>query len=236
MDLNEDMEFRNIINLLRQLQQVKAPSNFEADLMRRINSEKFSLQNTFWQTIFIPSRMIPAAALAVTVVLLVIVLNNTAVTRENPFSIIPKERQDVILTLKADNTVPVKQIKTDKIEPVEKNKVELKSAPSVETFGLQKDEALRSESAQTTEGYEKTAGAPAEVNLPEKKLTKPFLPPTQLTENESANVTFASGKISVYPVNKAGLNFRQVNPSSQQKIEINQLKEKLEQMYKSKLK
>ena len=81
MNLNEDMEFRNVINLLKQLQQVKAPSKFEADLMRRINSEKFSSQNTFWQTIFIPSRMIPAAALAVTVVLLVIVLNNTAVTR-----------------------------------------------------------------------------------------------------------------------------------------------------------
>ncbi len=237
MNLNEDMEFRNVRNLLKQLQQVKAPPDFEADLMRRLNSEKLGLQNTFWQTIFIPSRMIPAAALALTVVLLVIVLNNTAVTQENPFAIIPKERQDVTLTLKADNTVPIKQIKTDKIESVERNKVELESESPAETFGLQKDEALRNEPVQTLEGYGKPALAPtAKVNLPEKKSMAPILPQTKLTENKSADVITASGKLTAYPVNKAGLNFRQINPSTQQKIEINQLKEKLEQSYKKQIK
>ena len=111
--MNEDQEFRNVINILKQLQQVKAPADFDADLMRRINSEKLHVRKTLWATIFIPSRMVPAAALAVTVILLIFVLNNSGITSEDPFSVIPRQRQDLSSSILPNN-----------IPPVTKNKVE----------------------------------------------------------------------------------------------------------------
>ncbi len=54
---NDDMKYQDVINTLGQLQQVKAPAGFEADLMRRINAESFPEEKTFWQNIFAPSRL-----------------------------------------------------------------------------------------------------------------------------------------------------------------------------------
>ncbi len=42
-----DLQYKNLIKDLNQLQEVKAPKYFEADLMRRINSEDFKKKNRF---------------------------------------------------------------------------------------------------------------------------------------------------------------------------------------------
>ena len=102
MNPNEEQNFKDVINTLEQLQQVKAPAGFEADLMRRINSEKFREEKTFWQNILIPSRLIPAAALAITAILLIFVLNDASVTQDNPLFAAPRERSDLTQQVKTD--------------------------------------------------------------------------------------------------------------------------------------
>ena len=47
---------------------------------------------------------------------------------------------------------------------------------------------------------------------------------------------FSPNKITDYPVNKAGLNFRQVNLSNKQKMQLNELKEKMEVMFRARTK
>ena len=47
----DDLKFKDLIKDLNQLQEVKAPKNFESDLLRKINSEDFSKEKTktgFW--------------------------------------------------------------------------------------------------------------------------------------------------------------------------------------------
>jgi hypothetical protein len=97
MALNDDeLKYKDVINTLKSLQEVKAPQNFQADLMRRINSERFEDKQSFWKKVFAPSRLIPSAALAVTAVILLFVVNITGDDIENPLLMEPKVRQDVI--------------------------------------------------------------------------------------------------------------------------------------------
>lgn len=97
MELNEnDLKYKDVIKTLKSLPQVKVPSNFEADLMRRINSERFEEKQSFWEKIFLPSRLIPSAGLAVAAVLLLFVINLNSDETENPLLMEPKVRKDII--------------------------------------------------------------------------------------------------------------------------------------------
>lgn len=100
MALNDDeLRYKNVIDTLKGLPEVKAPRNFEADLMRRINSEKFvDEKQSFWQKLFLPSRLIPSAGLAVAAVLLLFVVNINSDETENPLLMEPKIREDIIET------------------------------------------------------------------------------------------------------------------------------------------
>ncbi len=101
MNPNDDMKYQDVVNTLRQLQQVKAPSGFEADLMRGINSGRFPEEKAFRQKLFLPSRLIPSAALALTAILLIFVLNNNGITQDNPLLQAPRERVDAALKTKS---------------------------------------------------------------------------------------------------------------------------------------
>src|SRR3970282_2461977 len=98
MALNDDeLRFKNVIDALKGLTEVKAPKNFEADLMRRINSEKFEeKRQSFWEKIFLPSRLVPSAGLAVAAVLLLFVININSDEVENPLLMEPRVREDMI--------------------------------------------------------------------------------------------------------------------------------------------
>ena len=104
---NDDLPYTNTINLLKQLPKVPAPPNFESDLMRRINSgnfkEKFKV--SWWEKLLLPSRLIPAAALALSGIVIFYLLNFNSVDQENPFLTMPKIR----------NTVS--QVSTDQLIP-----------------------------------------------------------------------------------------------------------------------
>ena len=98
MALNDDeLRYKNVIDALKGLQGVKAPKNFEADLMRRINSEKFEeKRQSFWEKMFLPSRLVPSAGLAVAAVLLLFFININSDEVENPLLMEPKVREDMI--------------------------------------------------------------------------------------------------------------------------------------------
>jgi hypothetical protein len=210
---NDDMKYQDVINTLRQLQQVKAPAGFEADLMRRINSESFPEERTFWQNIFAPSRLVPAAALAVTALLLIFVLNTTGVTPDNPLLTAPRERGDITLSAKTDNlSAAQKSVERDE------------AVSSEQTSGIQKDKGTADQQVQKS----------AERKEGNSPMTGSSLAGRSGNNERFITANFTSGRITDYPVNKAGLNFRQVNLSNEQKMQLNQLKQKLESMFHSK--
>lgn len=209
---NDDMKYQDVINTLSQLQQVKAPAGFEADLMRKINSESFPEEKTFWQNIFAPSRLVPAGALAVTALILIFLLDTTGVGPGDPLLTAPRERGDVTLSAKADNlSAAQKSVERDE------------AVSSEQTSGIQKDKGIAEQPANRStagkEGYPLPAGR--------------SLAGRSGNNDRFITAKFTSGRIADYPVNKAGLNFRQVNLSNEQKTQLNELKQKLETTFNS---
>jgi hypothetical protein len=94
---DDEVRYINIIRLLKQLPKVTAPPNFESDLMRRINSGNFqeNYRSRWWDKLFLPSRFIPAAAFALSILAVFYFLNFNSVERENPFLAKPKIRETV---------------------------------------------------------------------------------------------------------------------------------------------
>jgi|ERR1035437_1561955 hypothetical protein len=94
---DDEVRYVNIIKLLKQLPKVTTPPNFESYLMRRINSENFqeNYRSRWWDKLFLPSRLIPAAAFALSILAVFYFLNFNSVERENPFLAKPKIRKTV---------------------------------------------------------------------------------------------------------------------------------------------
>ncbi len=207
---NDDMKYQDVVNTLKQLQQVKAPPGFEAGLMRRINSGRFPSEKTSRQKLFLPSRLIPSAALALTAVLLIFVLNNNGITQDNPLLQAPRERDDASLKTKTSLVASEKQsVSNDEL------------TASREISGGQKDNGSLREDK------------PAQDPSPKKENFSPSAKGNVSSSDNDRFITakFTSNRITDYPVSKAGLNFRQVNLSAEQKIQLNHLKERLEMMF-----
>ncbi len=95
MELNEEDKYRNIIDNLKQLPKINAPDYFEADLMRKINTGRLDIESSFWEKLFKPSKLIPTAALAVTVIIILFMVRLNPSSSEDPLTTNPKIREDI---------------------------------------------------------------------------------------------------------------------------------------------
>jgi len=92
---NDDLKYKDVIRTLKSLPKVNAPGDFETLLQRRINSQSVEKEKSFRERFFIPSRLIPSAALAVSAVVLFFILTGNNKT-ENPLLTEPKVREDIV--------------------------------------------------------------------------------------------------------------------------------------------
>lgn len=94
----------NVRKILKRLQQVKAPDNFEAKLFQKINSAEFTSAEKKvrrlpdWKKIFSKSTLVPSAALAIVAVIILYIVNLQPIKKENPFAITPELRNKVVET------------------------------------------------------------------------------------------------------------------------------------------
>jgi hypothetical protein len=102
MNLNEnDMQHPEVTKILKSLQQAKTPHNFEADLMRKINSKEYETREnkeSFWEKIFAPSKFLPSAGLAIAAVIILFVINLNSNHPDDPLTIQPRVREDVLVS------------------------------------------------------------------------------------------------------------------------------------------
>jgi hypothetical protein len=93
----EDNQFKQAVDVLKQLPRVNAPANFEAALMRRINAGRLEeyKKESFWDILLSPARLIPSAALAAVAVIMFFVVNTSSVEQHDPLSTEPRIREDI---------------------------------------------------------------------------------------------------------------------------------------------
>lgn len=112
MGYEEDEKmYENVKNFLGGLKKITVPPSFDSDLMRRINAEKYAAPEAWWRKMFIPSRLIPSAALALTTIAVLFVLDSGTVEFENPLLSEPRIREDLIVNSQEDrNLSPASKI------------------------------------------------------------------------------------------------------------------------------
>ncbi len=235
---NDEKKYEDVIKTLKGLQEVKAPVNFEANLQRKINSEKFQNEEkkSFWENIFIPTRLIPSLGLIATAILIIFVVETNSEEIDNPFLIQPKLREDLgkvtdYRSLGNSENEEVKEKTVVKDVPVieeRKKENELKasddkmmrsdeSSGKMEGMSVEKNYALDQNAAESFETVVDSVSVVSnivEVNAP--------------TVIVKSKIDSTAGQIS-----KDELNFRQIQLTEEQQKVVNELKDQVQSLNKS---
>lgn len=214
--INDEKKYDDLIKTLKSLQQVKASPNFEADLKRRLNAEKYAKkEKRSIKRFFVPSRLVPSFGLAAAALVIFLIVNTNSEEADNPFLMEPKVREDMILVSDADGLNIPKSKLSKKSEVNEKDVIENK-----------KDKESRREKF----AEEKFSGEGLIAGRDESALSES----TKIREMESTPTDdISTPRATGLAIEKSGLNFRQIKPTQKEQEEIQQLKEKVQFQKKS---
>jgi hypothetical protein len=233
--MNEEKKYEKLIKDLKNLQQVKAHANFEADLMRRINAEKYAPEEkSFLGKIFLPSRLIPSLGLAAAAVVVFLVVNINSEEMDNPFLIEPRLREDIIEVTDLDS-YEGKTVELKKEQPVEKrDNADDKKMKDKDFIKSNEDRSLVGrEEVSETETIIEQPPLVSDEKLTEVKTTAPESTIADLTgEIEPTETT--SEMATGMAITKEELNFRQVQLSEKEQQEVDELRMKVQSMQKLK--
>lgn len=215
---DEEKKYQNLINDLNNLRKVEAPKNFETELWKKINSENLVEKKSFWENLFSPSKLIPAAALISAVILFFIVETNSE-PFDDPFNAMPRLREDVLTLEKPEVEV------FDQRRKVEEKKAVLKKG--------KEEPGRRDKSAGIESDNKDQSTMMRNENLFADEMEAQKPQPESLKSEISGELTIgnASPAVSTYStpiLEKQNFNFRQINLSEEQKREVEQLKQKIQ--------
>jgi hypothetical protein len=234
---NDEKKYEDVIKALKGLQEVKAPANFETDLQRRINSEKFSKEEkkSFWDNIFVPSRLIPSLGLVAVSVVIFFVVDTNPEEVDNPFLIEPRVREDVYAV--ADYTVLEK-----KQEEVSKEKSLKKEEPAIEQ--RRNDIQLKSSEDKMVSAREKSGDLEGLVDEKDAVRNESIVAGANKVEDSIAAINTESPQPTVpaevgteavigQTITKEELNFRQIQLTEEEQKTVDALKSQVQSLEKS---
>ena len=207
--IDDEKKYNEVIKTLKGLQQLKAPPNFEADLKRRLNSEKYAKEEKRKiKRFFTPSRLVPSFGLAAAAIVIFLMVNTNSEEADNPFLMEPKIREDVMLVSDKDEAVIPEGNLNEKSDVAEKD-----------VFADKKNSGVRSEKLLKERSSDNDLLAGREFSPSESTLTSE----TEITITDEVPAPLATG----IAIRKSGLNFRQVYPTKEEKKKILELKKKI---------
>ena len=208
---NDEKKYDDLIKTLKGLQQVKASPNFEANLKRRLNAEKYEKEDKkSVKSFFVPSRLVPSFGLAAAAIVIFLIINTSSEEADNPFLMEPKVREDMILVsgtdelnipkskLSKEGELRDKDIKVGKKDKMVKREKLAEEKSSDENLIAGRNEAALTESTMISEPEDLTSG--------------------------DYTVPAATG----LAIEKSGLNFRQIKPTQKEQQKILELKKKVQ--------
>ncbi len=214
--IDDEKKYDDLIKTLKGLQQVKAPPNFEADLKRRLNEEKYAKEEK--RTIkrfFAPSRLVPSFGLAEAVIVMFLMVGTNSEEADNPFLMEPKIREDMILISDTDDLNIPKSNLSKESEVIEGDVVADKKDK-----GMRRENFLEEKSSDENLIAGRNELAVSETTMIGETESAP-------TEDISAD-EFTRPVATGLAIEKSGLNFRQVNPTQKEQEEIMELKKKVQ--------
>lgn len=223
---DDEKKYNDLIKNLNQLQEVKAPANFEAELMRKINSEKYKVEKeeSIWSKFFLPSRLIPSAGLAAAAIIVFFVVTLNPEEMEDPLQMEPRVREDIIKVVDY-NEVKLeredKKIGKDIIDesPLEKRTTVTETPVTDDRMtGRRMEESVIEESFGDDEMF-------ADVDsIPTEPIILGTTEPTTVTTDGAIETEMATG----LAISKEKLNFRQIQLSEEEQEVVDQLRQKVQ--------
>jgi hypothetical protein len=233
MEMNEEeLKYGQLIRSLKQLSKVKAPENFEKELLNKINSGKFEEEKeSFWERFLIPSKLIPSAAVVAAAVILFFVVNVQSDEFENPLLIKPRMREDIPVSAAQVPQVPVIELKKKDeagktLRDKEKRDYYSSDLKVPETKRIDKKPSAGISAPEPLGFTALDSISPLENQI--WKENDSFL--TENAEVPGNYPVFRGTSGEVYQITKSGLNFRQVNIVREEREQIIQLKEKIKSL------
>jgi len=221
MSVKDDYKkYNDVIKTLNQLHEVKAPADFEAELMRKINSEKYKekKEQSIWSKFFIPSRLVPSAGLAAAAIIVLFVVTLNPEEIEDPLIMEPRVREDIIEVVDYDESKLGREDKKDVNEaPLEKRTTMTES-----TVTEEEKSGRRKEGDVLEESFADDKMIADIDSVPTETIILGTTEPTAVsTEGETEMATGLA-------ISKEKLNFRQIQLSEEEQQVVDQLREKVQ--------
>jgi hypothetical protein len=226
-----DKKYEKLIKDLKNLHRINAPANFEADLKRRINSEKYkNEEKSIFKKVFLPSRLIPSLGLATAAIVVFLVVNVNSEEMDNPFLIEPRLREDIVEVKDLDSF-------DDKIEGFKKEQPvtrrdkddgeKMKSLDKSET--TERDFFAGREEASETEAMIEQPPVVTDEGIVDLETTSPESTLADISGEIEATET-TSEMATGLAITKEELNFRQVQLSEKEQQKVDELKMKVQSL------
>ena len=200
----EENVYGDVIGKLKQLKNINAPNNFEEDLFRKINSENYVFQKDRSGNIFLRKRLIPSLAVVAVAIILIIMIKTQPARPEDPLSINPRIREDVIASRENTKTSVEDLAKRG----FKENSTDQKPAEKLKAQSNSKNNLIGRDEITSDKNIDTQLGNP-------------------LTDNANLQGYYKLSKSAI----KNGLNFKQVYLDKTQRKEVAVLKEEMEKLY-----
>lgn len=207
---DDENKFRNVVEDLRNLKKINVPVGFETKLWNKINSSETEEKKSVWSNLSL--KIAPAFAVAATVVILFMIIENNATEYTDPFMVEPEERKDLVEFFSQDLNVTEPEIE------IPKEKIQEKS-----TVQFRKKEVADKDALSMTENQ--LAGRRDSFKTENSAITDHIVVGTSVSEEVIGNEGIVSPSASA-PVQQ-NLNFRQVQLSEEEQLELKELKDKV---------
>lgn len=220
---DEEKINKKLLDDLKDLPKVEAPKNFETELWRKINLSAEEKKISFWDKLFSPGKLAPAAIAVASAVIIFFVVDITPEQMEDPLSIQPRLREDFVV-VETMNIKPVEMKKEPVVKKEQRNEIPKGIEEKVSEIQSidKKDESTLS---NTLEKKSTRTIALDELSLTEVDSGN------KLNDDQAAvlggNVVPAPVSSSANEISRNSLNFMQRSLSTAEKDEVQQLKMKV---------
>lgn len=205
---DDENKFRNVIEDLKNLKKIEAPVGFESKLWNKINSSKTVEKKSVWSNLSL--KIAPAFAVAATVVILFMIIDNNATEYTDPFMIEPEERKDLVEFSAQDLNLTEPEIEIPKEQIQEKSTVRFRKKELADRDALSTENQL--------------AGRSESLKAEDSVLAEHIVVGSSVIDEVVGNEGIVSPSASA-PIQQ-NLNFRQVQLSEAEQREVIELKSK----------
>ena len=221
---DEEKTYKKLIDDLKNLPKIDAPKNFETGLWRKINSSEDTKKVSFLEKLFSPARLAPAALAIVSAIIIFFVVDVNSEEMEDPLNIAPRLREDLVI-FETTKEIPA-EMKKNSVRQKEKTEVrsegmfsKKKDIPQPLTKGMSDDVRLESE----MKAEEQLFTDELNVGKSDSDNSK-----SDDARGLGGSVAPSPVTISANEISKDNVNFMQRNLSSEEKMEVQQLKLKVQ--------